>query len=64
MSPGHVLGGGIQLSQFVTTLSQFVRRTVVDRTGLTGNFDIELKWTPDQMPQGPPPPGAKPLPAD
>jgi uncharacterized protein (TIGR03435 family) len=62
MSPGFVMGGGIQLSQLLTTLSQFVRRTVVDRTGLKGDFDIDLKWTPDQMPAGPPPPGAPPLP--
>jgi uncharacterized protein (TIGR03435 family) len=62
VSPGNVLGGGFPLSQLVTTLSQFVRRTVVDRTGLKGDFDIDLKWTPDQMPAGPPPPGAPPLP--
>ena len=62
MSPGNILGGGFPLSQLVTTLSQFVRRTIVDRTGLNGNFDLELKWTPDQMPQGAPPPGAPPLP--
>jgi uncharacterized protein (TIGR03435 family) len=29
----------------------------VDKTGLTGGFDIDLTWTPDQMPNGPPPPG-------
>jgi uncharacterized protein (TIGR03435 family) len=46
VSPGNVVGGGFPLSQLVTTLSQFVRRTVVDRTGLNGNFDLELKWTP------------------
>jgi bla regulator protein blaR1 len=62
VSPGNVVGGGFPLSQLVTTLSQFVRRTVVDRTGLKGDFDIDLKWTPDQMPAGPPPPGAPPLP--
>ena len=56
------MGGGIQLSQLLTTLSQFLRRTVVDRTGLKGDFDIDLKWTPDQMPAGPPPPGAPALP--
>src|SRR5205814_2070319 len=62
LSPGYLLGGGFPLSQLVTSLSQFVGRSVVDRTGLTGNFDIEVKWTPDQMPAGTPPPGAPPLP--
>jgi uncharacterized protein (TIGR03435 family) len=51
------------LSQLATILSPFVQRVVVDRTGLTGNFDFDLTWTPDQLPQGPPPAGAPPLPA-
>lgn len=62
IGPGQMAGGGFPLSQLTTTLSQFVQRIVVDRTGLTGNFDLDLTWTPDQMPQGPPPPGAPPLP--
>jgi bla regulator protein BlaR1 len=60
-APGTLLGGGFPLSQLVTALSQFAQRTVVDRTGLTGNFDVELRWTPEQLPA--PPPGAKPLPS-
>jgi uncharacterized protein (TIGR03435 family) len=62
IGPGQMSGGGLLMSQFAMSLSLFVRRGVVDRTGLTGPFDIELTWTPDQMPQGPPPPGAPPLP--
>jgi uncharacterized protein (TIGR03435 family) len=63
LAPGRLGGGGFPLSQLAATLSTFVQRVVVDRTGLTGNFDFELTWTPDQLPQGPPPPGAPPLPA-
>jgi uncharacterized protein (TIGR03435 family) len=33
---------------------------VVDKTGLAGNYDANLTWTPDQMPQRPP--GAPELP--
>jgi len=57
MSPGRIMGGGISLSQLIQPLSLFARRTVTDRTNLAGNFDIDLVWTPDQMPSGPAPPG-------
>jgi uncharacterized protein (TIGR03435 family) len=29
-------------------------RPVEDRTGLTGNFDLDLDWTPNQQPPAPP----------
>jgi uncharacterized protein (TIGR03435 family) len=63
--PGALSAGGFPLSQFTQFLSTTVQRIVVDRTGLTGNFDLNMTWTPDQMPQGrgDPPPGAPPLPA-
>ncbi len=63
IAPGQLIGGAMPLSQLTLPLSQFAQRMVVDRTGLTGNFDIDLKWTPDALPQGPPPPGAPPLPS-
>ncbi|HEY7441324.1 MAG TPA: TIGR03435 family protein [Vicinamibacterales bacterium] len=58
IGPGQLSGGSLPLSLFASTISPFVQRVVVDRTGLSGNFDFELSWTPDQIPQGPPPPGA------
>jgi bla regulator protein BlaR1 len=48
---GRFAGGGVTTSQFATSLSVQVRRMVVDHTGLDGRFDLELIWTPDQLPQ-------------
>ena len=62
--PGNLSGGGTSMAQLANVLARFVNRTVVDRTGLTGNYDVDLQWTPDQMPQGRGdlPPGAPQLP--
>jgi uncharacterized protein (TIGR03435 family) len=64
MRPGGITSGGTPLSQLLQPLSVFTRRTVVDRTGLKGNFDVDLTWMPDQMPAGPPPPGVQLPPID
>jgi uncharacterized protein (TIGR03435 family) len=61
VAPNQVVAGGVSLAQLTPMLSQFTQRIVLDRTGLTGNFDIDLTFTPERMPQGPPPPGAPPL---
>jgi bla regulator protein blaR1 len=51
---GQMLAGGQPLSQLTTILSQIVQRVVIDRSGLTGNFDFDLRWSPDRTPQNPP----------
>ena len=66
IGPASLNGGGMTMAQLANVLSMRVNRIVVDRTGLTGGFDLDLSWTPDQLPQGlppTPPPGAPPLPA-
>jgi uncharacterized protein (TIGR03435 family) len=51
---GSLNGSDQPLSTLTEVLTPTVQRTVVDRTGLTGAWDFELKWTPD------PPAGAPP----
>lgn len=52
MGPGRMSASAMTLAMLAISLSGSVPRTVVDRTGITGSFDIELSWTPDQMPRG------------
>ena len=47
---------GITLDAFATFLATPVRRPVIDRTGLSGDFDIELEMSAELGPP-PPPPG-------
>jgi len=51
IGPGNMAVGGSPMRQVATTLAQFAGRIVVDKTGLTGNYDFTLMWTPDQMAQ-------------
>lgn len=53
---GRIQAGGRPLSEFAKGLSGSpdVGRAVIDRTGLSGNWDIDLTYTPDRLPQGSP----------
>ena len=44
---GEIESTGASVQSFVRMLSAQLGRTVVDKTGLTGNYDYTLKWTPD-----------------
>ena len=56
-----MMAGGYALTDVARNLSSFTGRMVEDKTGLAGTFDLELTWTPDQIPQGPFPPGTPPI---
>ncbi len=47
--PGRMLGGGFGLGQLAGALAQQLQRIVVDRTGLTGKYDIDLSFTPENV---------------
>lgn len=52
---------GAAIDMLTNTLSNVLGRPVIDRTGLKGNYDFKLQWTPDPSQAGgfggPPPPG-------
>jgi len=62
IGPGQMLLGGVPMSRLATVLAPFARRLVIDRTGLTGTYDLQLSWTPEGRLPGPAPDGAPPLP--
>ena len=49
-----MFGGGVMLPQLANALSPFVNRIVLDQTGLSGGFDLDLQWTPDRRGRGAP----------
>ena len=45
---GTVSMKGVPLSNFVRNLGGTTGRFIIDKTGLTGPFDLDLQWAPDQ----------------
>jgi uncharacterized protein (TIGR03435 family) len=62
MGPGRITAQGLPMNTFVRLLSQQLGRTVLDKTGLAGNYDVELQWTPDNIPASFIGPDGKPTP--
>jgi uncharacterized protein (TIGR03435 family) len=48
VGPGQLTAQGVPISSMVNMLSQQLHQTVIDKTGLTGKYDLELNWTTDQ----------------
>jgi uncharacterized protein (TIGR03435 family) len=59
------------MGRLAETLSLWTDRTVIDRTGLEGNFDVDLQWmfdrsvsgAPGDFSRGGPPPAPSDLPS-
>jgi uncharacterized protein (TIGR03435 family) len=54
VGPGTLTVDGTTLKSLADTLMTYggLDRFVVDRTNLTGNFDVELQWTPSEVALG------------
>jgi uncharacterized protein (TIGR03435 family) len=46
--PGHVMGQKVTISRFVEALSRLTDRVVLDHTGLSGKYDVNLAYTPER----------------
>jgi bla regulator protein BlaR1 len=47
IGPGRIMIGGQTMAAFAQNLSRFVGGIVVDKTNLSGTYDIELSYAPD-----------------
>lgn len=61
MGAGSLIGNATTMPLFVRMLTQRLNRTIVDKTGLAGRFDLRLQWSPD-VGEAPFDPGGNPLP--
>jgi len=47
---GQLTGDGIPVANLAMFLAQILHKQVTDKTGLKGNYDMLLKWQPDDQP--------------
>ncbi|HEV8397897.1 MAG TPA: TIGR03435 family protein [Vicinamibacterales bacterium] len=58
IAPGSLTLTGTSLTALVNLLPRFVDHVVIDATGLSGRFDLDLTWTPGPTEWVPPSSGA------
>ena len=49
----HIAGSDDTISIFARELAQILGRVVVNQTGLSGRYDLSLRWTPDDAASAP-----------
>ena len=49
LTPGGLTGRGVTMAMLANELSAWVDRIVTDETGLDGEFDVDLEWTPSHL---------------
>lgn len=64
MSPKTLTAVSVPVANIVPMLARMLGRTVIDKTGLTGKYDISLEWAPDEAQYGGLPPEARPTAPD
>jgi uncharacterized protein (TIGR03435 family) len=45
-----LVGTAVTMGIFINSLSQLMGRTIIDKTDLTGLYDVRLEWPPDAVP--------------
>jgi uncharacterized protein (TIGR03435 family) len=55
---GRLFGQAVTIASLAESLSHELERLIVDKTGLTGKYDLSLEWTPDSMTASDSPTGA------
>lgn len=53
LAPGGLSARGVTMAMLANELSMWVDRIVTNQTGLGGEFDVDLDWTPYQLPPAP-----------
>jgi uncharacterized protein (TIGR03435 family) len=48
LEEGRLVGQGVPVEFLARHLSEQLHRKVLDKTGLKGNYDFTLRWTPDE----------------
>lgn len=52
VGPGNLTGQGITMAGLADALAMESDRAIVDHTGMAGQYDVALRWTPEAAEQG------------